>query len=352
MKTTQLKVLMTVLAVLFFAKTHAQDDFVLKGKIGEWNAPAKLFLEYMVDEKQMVDSTILEEGRFEFQGKINHSYAAKLRLAPEGSSYDQPQHHYETSFILNKGTTEMEGEDLESAKNNLKHHKKIEISFTLGTKEEDDEQKTKYPRFYGGLTFSRIDWGFSRLMNDGSFTLSEDNKFLSYKKASNFGFDVLQVGLRFNDNFKTYLSAGVEWNYLRLKENILLDQDATSLSYTLVDKEEVEYTKNVLTSTYMRVPLTFEWRSAKIKEDDRVKVAFGLMTGVLLKGTQRLKSKADGKQKFKDNFNLASFQYGPFIRIGYDSFGIFAKYYTNDMFENSPAQEGLNNFTFGLTLGF
>src|SRR5690606_29369798 len=57
MKTTQLKALMTVLAVLFFAKTHAQDDFVLKGKIGEWNAPAKLFLEYMVDEKQMVDSS-------------------------------------------------------------------------------------------------------------------------------------------------------------------------------------------------------------------------------------------------------------------------------------------------------
>src|SRR5690606_39941842 len=116
MKTTQLNALMTVLAVLFFAKTHDQDDFVLKGKIGESNAPAKLFLEYMVDEKQMVDSTILEEGRFEFQGKINNSSAAKLRLAPEGSSYEQPLHHYETSFILNKGTTEMEGEDLEDRK--------------------------------------------------------------------------------------------------------------------------------------------------------------------------------------------------------------------------------------------
>ena len=102
----------------------------------------------------------------------------------------------------------------------------------------------------------------------------------------------------------------------------------------------------------MRTPITFEWRSAKIKNDDRVKVAFGLMTGVLLKGTQRLKSKADGKQKFKDNYNLASFQYGPFVRIGYDDLGIFAKYYVNDMFENSPAQKGLNNFAFGLTLGF
>lgn len=351
MKTNHLKAIVTVLAVLFFAKSYAQDDFVLKGRIGEWNAPAKLFLAYTVDDKQIVDSVTLDKGKFEFRGEVDFSSPAVLRLSPEGTPYDQPQYHYETSFILNKGTTELEGDGLESAKNNVKHRTKTEISFTLGKKEED-ETETKYPRFYGGLTFSRIDWGFSRLINDGSFTLSEDNSFLSYKKASNFGFDVLQFGLRFNDNFKAYLSAGVEWNYLRLKENILLDQDATSLSHSVIDKDQVEYRKNVLTSTYMRTPITFEWRSAKIKNDDRVKVAFGLMTGVLLKGTQRLKSKADGKQKFKDNYNLASFQYGPFVRIGYDDLGIFAKYYVNDMFENSPAQKGLNNFAFGLTLGF
>lgn len=352
MKTNHLKAIVTVLAVLFLANSYAQDDFVLKGRIGEWSAPAKLFLAYTADDKQIVDSVTLDKGKFEFCGEVDFSSFAILRLSPEGNSYDQPQYHYETSFILNRGTTEMNGDDLESAKNNLKHSTKTEISFTLGKKEEDRDNETKYPRFYGGLTFSRIDWGFSRLINDGSFTLSEDNRFLSYKKASNFGFDVLQFGLRFNDNFKAYLSAGFEWNYLRLKENILLDQDATSLAYSVIDKDEVEYSKNVLTSTYMRTPVTFEWRSAKIKNDDRVKVAFGLMTGVLLKGTQRLKSKANGKQKFKDNYNLSSFQYGPFIRIGYDEIGLFAKYYVNDMFENSPAQKGLNNFAFGLSLGF
>lgn len=225
-----------------------------------------------------------------------------------------------------------------------------DITINIGIK--DKSIKTQYPRLFGGVTFTRIDWGFSRIMDDGKFTLSEENNFLAYKKASNFGFDVLQFGVRVSDNFKTYLSAGLEWNYLRLKENILLEENAQSLSYKVIDREDVDYTKNVLTSTYLRMPVAFEWRSNKNRHGDRMKVAFGAMTGVLLKGTQRLKSKEQGKQKFKDNYNLASFQYGPFVRIGYDNFGIFAKYYVNDVFENSPDQKGLNNFTFGLTLGF
>lgn len=224
------------------------------------------------------------------------------------------------------------------------------IGKVLGKVFDDGNHTTeKYPRAFGGITFSRIDWGFSRLMDNGNFSLSEDNQFLEYKKASNFGFDLAQFGVRTNDNFKTYISAGFEWNYLRLEKNILLNENASPISF---EPGDVDYKKNVFTTTYLRVPITFEWRSDKNNKGERVKVAFGAMTGVLLKGTQRLKSKENGKQKFKDNYSLASFQYGPFIRLGYDDFGIFAKYYVNDFFEKSPAQKNLNNLAFGLTLGF
>lgn len=217
---------------------------------------------------------------------------------------------------------------------------------------DDTNKQIKYPRAYGGITFSRIDWGFSRLIDDGSFNLSESNAILRYKKASNFGFDVAQFGFRFSDHFKSYISAGFEWNYLRLKENILLKEDSPYLDYKLIDKSEADYKKNIFTSTYLRLPVTVEWRSDRNSHGKRVKVAFGAMTGILLKGTQRLKSDANGKQKFKNNYNLASFQYGPFVRVGYGNFGIFGKYYVNDMFETSPDQNGVNNLTFGLTLGF
>lgn len=228
--------------------------------------------------------------------------------------------------------------------------RKMDLTPTLGKKDYDDRgEEIKYPRVFGGLTFTRIDWGFSRLIDDGSFNLSEENQFLDYKKASNFGFDIAQIGLRFTDQFKMYLSTGFEWNYLRLKNNVILDQDATTLTYSASD---VAYKKNILTSTYLRVPLSFEFRTRKNKHGDRAKIAFGAMTGILLKGTQRLKSEEFGKQKYRDNYNLATFQYGAFARVGFGSLGVFAKYYLNDMFENSPNQQNLSNFTFGLTLGF
>ncbi|RZF58404.1 outer membrane beta-barrel protein [Sphingobacterium corticibacterium] len=228
--------------------------------------------------------------------------------------------------------------------------RKINIEPTIGKKDYDDRGKEiKYPRVFGGLTFTRIDWGFSRLIDDGSFTLGEENQFLKYKKASNFGFDVAQFGVRFNETFKMYVSAGFEWNYLRLKNDIILDTEATPLTYSPSD---ITYKKNIFTSTYLRTPLSFEWRGRRNHQGHRPKIAFGAMTGVLLKGTQRFKSEEHGKQKFKDNYNLASFQYGAFARVGFGSLGLFAKYYMNDIFENSPNQENLNNFTFGLTLGF
>lgn len=252
-------------------------------------------------------------------------------------------------LLLSIGTPLLAQQDTVMTQDTVKEeHIHTDIIPTIGKKDYDyygDE--IKYPRFFGGLTFARIDWGFSRLIDDGSFTLSEGNEFLDYKKASNFGFDIAQFGVRFNDKFKTYISTGFEWNYLRLKQNVIFDTEATPLDYVT---SEVEYKKNIFTSTYLRVPLTFEFRGNKNKHGHRAKIAVGAMSGILLKGTQRLKSKQEGKQKFKDNYNLASFQYGLFARIGFGDLGLFAKYYLNDVFENSPNQQGVNNFTFGATL--
>ena len=45
-----------------------------------------------------------------------------------------------------------------------------------------------------GLVFNRIDLGFSRYLDQGSFTLSPDNSFLDFEpaKTSNFGFDFFE----------------------------------------------------------------------------------------------------------------------------------------------------------------
>src|SRR5690606_6745972 len=143
-----------------------------------------------------------------------------------------------------------------------------------------------------------------------------------------------------------------DWTYIRLRENIDFRENTTPLTWDVISRDEINYNKNKLTATYLRLPLTFEWRSQHNSSLGRLKFAAGPEAGFLLKGTQRFKSDELGKQKFKDDYNLAQFRYGAFARFGVGAFGIYAKYYFNDLFENSPNQSGLQTFTFGLMLGF
>jgi hypothetical protein len=189
------------------------------------------------------------------------------------------------------------------------------------------------------------------LIDNGSFTLSPKNDFLSYRswKSSNVGFDLLQFGYRFSPNFKIYLSGGFDWTLIRLRKDITIQRDAPALTYVT---DSIHFSKNRFSSTYLRIPLSFEFRSKEDSKGKRFRFIVGPEAGLLLGGRVKQISAERGKQKFDDDYHFAKMRYGAFTRIGYGSMGLFAKYYLNDMFENSPAQEGLKNFAFGLTFGF
>ncbi|WP_134088811.1 PorT family protein [Olivibacter sp. XZL3] len=204
------------------------------------------------------------------------------------------------------------------------------------------------PKVILGVTFARFDLGLTTLLDNGSFTLSPENDFLKNRtwKTINVGFDVFQFGYRFNEKFRLFLSAGFDWTHIRLQNNIIFDRNTTPLSYT---ESDINYSKNRFSSSYLRIPITFEHR---LGLDRDLRIAYGPIGGFLLSGSQKFKSDEEGKRKVKDDFNYAKFRYGAFARVGYQWVGLYAKYYFNDMFENSPQQEGLRNMSFGLMFFF
>lgn len=208
------------------------------------------------------------------------------------------------------------------------------------------------PGFDAGITFSRFDLGLTTLVDNGSFTLSPKNDFLNYRswKTSTVGFDVIQFGYRFGDNFKINLSGGFDWTLIRLEKNetILRNQP------TLVARPDsgISYSKNRFSASYLRIPLAFDIRSGEDSHGKRAHLVFGPEAGILLGGMVKQISPEFGKKKFYDDYHFAKVRYGAFARLGYDGWGFFAKYYVNDMFENSPNQAGLKNFSFGLMFGF
>jgi hypothetical protein len=217
------------------------------------------------------------------------------------------------------------------------------------TKRDSVKRKRSRTGFIGGITFTRIDLGFSRLIDNGSFTLSPANDFLDFKpgKTSTFSFDVLQYGYRFSPNFKIYLAGGFDWTLIRLKRNITLQNNTQDLSYI---EEPVQFSKNRLSSSYVHFPLNFELRTKENDKGNRFYVVLGPEIGFLLNGKIKQISDERGKQKVKDDYHFQPFRYGGTLRLGYGSLGLFTKYYTSDMFD-SPAQSGLKNMSFGVTLG-
>jgi hypothetical protein len=246
---------------------------------------------------------------------------------------------------------------IDSAKKNADTTKSDGVKWSIhyGGHYADDttqhHRRDRYPKAYIGITFSRFDLGLATLVDHGSFTLSPQNQFLRYNqwKTSNVGFDVFQMGIKINPNFRIYLSGGFDWTLIRLRDNITMLQNQPVLTYR---QDNVDYTKNRFSSSYLRIPLSFDFRTNEDNRGNRWHFVLGPDGGFLLEGMTKQESAEFGKVKHYDTYHFTTFRYGGFFRVGYSDFGIFAKYYFNDMFENSPDQAGLRNFSFGFTVGF
>ncbi|MFI5160642.1 MAG: PorT family protein [Sphingobacteriales bacterium] len=216
---------------------------------------------------------------------------------------------------------------------------------------KNSHHSNTYPKGFMGITFSRFDLGYAVLTDHGSFTLSPQNQFLDYNqwKTSNVGFDVFQMGVKLTKNFKMYLSGGFDWTLIRLRNNIDIVPGQPVLTWR---PDSVHLHKNRLSASYFRVPLSFDFHSDKNSNGDRFNFVFGPEAGLLMNGMLKQVSAADGKQKTDAGYNFTKIRYGAFMRVGYGGWGVFAKYYFNDMFENSPDQKGVKTFSFGLTFGF
>jgi hypothetical protein len=224
------------------------------------------------------------------------------------------------------------------------------LSMSFGD-QEDSVKNAKAPkgRFMGGVTFTRLDIGFSRLIDNGSFSLSDKNEFLDYKggKTSTVSFDVLYFGYRFNPNFKVYIAGGFDWTMIRLKKDITILPDTRDLSYR---EESINFSKNRLSSSYVHIPLNFELRTKENDKGKRFYLVLGPEVSFLLNGKVKQISDENGKQKTRDDYTFQPVRVGGTARIGYGSIGLFTKYYFNDMFDSVP-QKGLRNMSFGVTFG-
>ncbi len=77
-------------AVLLPGMAAAQaPDFTLKGQIGHYNAPAKIYFDHMEGSTGHSDSAVLVDGKFSFSGKLDGPGAVRMVFAPKGDGKEK-----------------------------------------------------------------------------------------------------------------------------------------------------------------------------------------------------------------------------------------------------------------------
>jgi peroxiredoxin len=104
-------ILITMLAALPATLFAQEGNFVLKGKIGTLDAPAKLFLSYRSNGVDIRDSATLQQGAFEFKGKVSDPVLATVMIRRSPTAYLTFSRTDALSVYLEKGVITISGTD-------------------------------------------------------------------------------------------------------------------------------------------------------------------------------------------------------------------------------------------------
>jgi hypothetical protein len=175
---------------------------------------------------------------------------------------------------------------------------------------------------------------------------------LREEKSVSVGLNLLQKDVQLGkSNFWFLTGLGVTWNNYRFANNVSLSNKDGRVTANFDTTSAIKYQKSKLTSSYLTVPVLFEYFTSKDK-----KKAFhftaGAMLGLRIGSHTKQKYELDGKTekpKTYDNFYLNPFRYGARFAMGYGNFNLFADYYFSSLFKDNKGPE-LYPVNVGITL--
>jgi peroxiredoxin len=105
------KLILITLAALPALAFSQDNKYAVEGTFGAYNKPAKVYLQHMVNEKKVIDSVILNNGKFEFKGSLEGNDPTFAYLLFNKTGGGPSYKDYKTLF-LEKGTITVIGDTL------------------------------------------------------------------------------------------------------------------------------------------------------------------------------------------------------------------------------------------------
>lgn len=220
--------------------------------------------------------------------------------------------------------------------------------------DSDEEEEPKKRSKTSEAHWAGLDFGFSILLDD-----KQDNTFSNYPywkndaaKSQVWNLNVFEHKFNFGTPY-VGLTTGLGFSFtsVAFKNNYVIQSNADSV-FAVIDTVNV-FSKNKLKAAYLTVPLMLEFNTNR-DEDRSFYLAAGVVGGVRIASKTKRQGEFEGKEfkeKVKAPFSLNPFKLDAAVRLGYDSWGVFAYYSLLPLFETGKTVE-LYPLTFGLSLNF
>lgn len=109
-----MKKIVLMMAGVFPTLLWGQEEFTLKGKVGDLPASAKIYMQYEDGEDRRIDSAKIKEGQFTFHGVVKEPSQAYILLSRDGTPLRELIYPEVNMVYLSKGVIQFEGDDFEN----------------------------------------------------------------------------------------------------------------------------------------------------------------------------------------------------------------------------------------------
>jgi hypothetical protein len=201
--------------------------------------------------------------------------------------------------------------------------------------------------------------GLNNFMNENfKMNLSDENSYMDLNtgKSWNVNLNLLEYDINLiGKRFGVGTGLGFEFNDYRFDNLLPINKGANGV---IVDSsyagDEYNVEKAKLTTTYITVPLIFEYQVNVGSDNNKFFLGAGVIGGLKIGSHTKVVYDRDGdekKNKNRSDFYLSPFRYGYTVRAGYGFLKLFANYYDTPLFESGKGPQ-IHPFTVGFMLSF
>jgi hypothetical protein len=292
---------------------------------------------------QSLDADVSGAGSIIYKGNpadrnVSISGAGSVRESSTGNGDETASDT--TKFKLGNKKYIIIGDGDDDDKNN-KHKDKISKKDSTRNHNNDFEH-------WGG-----IEIGVNGMLDfKNSLDLPSNGAFLEldYGKSLKFGLNLYEKDFHIYKNYVNIVTGfGFDFNHYAFQNSITLNGDTTFL--TARTDSMIDYKKNKLNVTYIKIPLMLEFNTSK-NSNKNLHIAVGAEFAYRIRSITKQRFEVDGTHynvKHKDDYNLEPFRYSAVARIGYNNVTIFADYGLNRLFKKDKGPQ-VYPFTLGVTL--